>query len=182
MEDVRDSIGWVVNNGNQITEDTAVQADFENVFILGHLAGTIYTTTLLFHTTLLAPELRSHTRGIVLQGGIFRFPLELIGPLHPLLQLFDGDNEAAQANMPISLLEQAPDALLEGFPEVVIFMSEREPEGFAASNEELKGTLEKRLGRRIPLVVMKDHDHSPRIGRCGVEWGRMGRGGRRLGS
>ena len=77
--------------------------------------------------------------------------------------------------MPITLLNNAPDALLEGFPETIMLVSEREPEGFAASNEELREVLEKRLGRRIPCTVMTGHNHvSPHWALwsgAGEEWG-----------
>lgn len=77
--------------------------------------------------------------------------------------------------MPIALLNQAPEDLLKDFPETIMLVSEREPEGFAASNEELKGALEKKLGRQIPLTVLKGHNHaSPHWALwsgAGEEWG-----------
>ena len=175
VEDVRDSISWVVSNGVQITEGTGVNADFDDVFILGHSAGSIYAATLFFHPTLLPPELRSRVRGIVLKSGVYRYPRAEIGTQHPVLQLFDGDWEAVEADMPIALLNNAPEVSLKDFPETIMIMSEHEPDGFAASNEELKEALEKRLGRPIPLSVLKGHNHvSPHWALwsgAGEEWG-----------
>lgn len=175
VEDVRDAIGWVVNNGDHITRETKVRADFDNIFVLGHSAGTIYTATLLLHPTLLTPELRSHIRGIVLKSGIFRFPRDERHPLkHTVLQLY-GDWEMVEANIPITLLNQAPEELLVTFPEVIMFASEREPEEVMASNTELRETLEKKLGRPVPLTIMKGHNHiSPHWALwsgAGEEWG-----------
>ena len=124
---------------------------------------------------MLPPGLRSRIRGVVLKSGVYRYPRALIGTQHPVLQLFGGDWEAVEANMPIALLNQAPEELLKDFPEIIMLVSEREPEGFAASNEELKGVLEKKLGRQIPLTVLKGHNHvSPHWALwsgAGEEWG-----------
>lgn len=162
IEDVRDAISWTIANGaDEIVGDTGIQADFDHVFLLGHSAGTIYISTLLFHPTLLTPQLRSHIRGIVLKSGMFRFPRdERIALEHPLLQLY-GNWDEVEANMPIALLKQASDEVLRGFPEVMMLASEREPDGFFVTNEELRDSLEARLGRdiMIPLIIMKGHNH-----------------------
>ncbi|KZT66920.1 alpha/beta-hydrolase [Daedalea quercina L-15889] len=159
IEDIRDAVNWVVNNGDKIVEDTPIQADFDNVFLLGHSAGTIYTATLLFHPTLLTSHLRSHIRGVVLKSGIYRFPRnERMGPEHPLLQLY-GSWDEVEANQPMTLLEQAPDEHFQGFPQVVMFASQREPDWWMVSNEELREALQVRLGREVPLIVMKGHNH-----------------------
>lgn len=172
---MRDAIGWVVNNGDYITQETSVRADFNNIFVLGHSAGTVYTATLLFHPTVLTPQLRSRIRGIILKSGIFRFPQDEDYPLkHPLLQLY-GDWETVGANMPITLLNQAPEDLLRSFPEVIMFASEREPEQVMVSNKELKETLERKLGRQVPFTIMEGHNHiSPHWALwsgAGEEWG-----------
>ncbi|TFY57866.1 hypothetical protein EVJ58_g6768 [Rhodofomes roseus] len=160
IEDVRDSISWVVANGTEIVGDTGIQADFDNVFLMGHSAGTIYISTLLFHPTLLTPELRSHIRGVILKSGIFRFPRdESVGAGNPLLQLYGGWDEV-EANMPITLLNQASGELLTKFPKVLMFAGEREPDGFFPSNEEFKETLETKLGKQVKLIVMKGHNHA----------------------
>lgn len=175
IEDVRDAIAWVAKNGDQITQETNIRADFDNIFVLGHSAGTIYTATLIFHPTLLAPELRSRIRGISLKSGMFRFPRDEHDPMkHVLLQLY-GDWDTVDQNMPITLLNQASEGLLKSFPEIILFASEREPENVMVSNKELKETLEKKLGRQVPLTIMKGHNHiSPHWALwsgAGEEWG-----------
>ena len=172
---MRDAIAWVAKNGDQITQETNIRADFDNIFVLGHSAGTIYTATLIFHPTLLAPELRSRIRGISLKSGMFRFPRDEHDPMkHVLLQLY-GDWDTVDQNMPITLLNQASEGLLKSFPEIILFASEREPENVMVSNKELKETLEKKLGRQVPLTIMKGHNHiSPHWALwsgAGEEWG-----------
>lgn len=157
IEDVRDAISWVIANGaDEIVGQTGIQADFDHVFLLGHSAGTNHISTLLFHPTLLTPQLRTHIRGIVLKSGMFRFPRDELED--PLLQLY-GNWDEVETNMPIALLSQASDEALKEFPEVIMFASEREPDGFFVTNEELRESLEARLGRDIPLNVMKGHNH-----------------------
>ncbi|KAH9929190.1 Alpha/Beta hydrolase protein [Fomitopsis serialis] len=161
IEDVRDTISWVIANGaDEIVGQTGIQADFDHVFLLGHSAGTIYISTLLFHPTLLTPQLRSHIRGIVLKSGMFRFPRDKrMGLEDPLLQLY-GNWFEVEANMPIALLNQASDEVLKGFPEVIMLAREQEPDGFFVTNEErVREALEARLGRDIPLNFMKGHNH-----------------------
>ena len=174
---MRDAIAWVVDNGDQITRGADVRAefDFDNIFVLGHSAGTIYTATLLFHPTMLTPELRSRIRGVVLKSGMFRFPRGDHDPMkHVLLQLY-GDWDTVDQNMPITLFNQATEELLKSLPEIIMFASEREPENMMASNMELRETLEKKLGRPVPLTIMKGHNHiSPHWALwsgAGEEWG-----------
>ena len=106
---------------------------------------------------------------------MFRFPRDKHNPLkHVLLQLY-GDWDTVDENMPITLLRKAPQELLQNLPEVIMFASEREPENMLASNEELRETLEQKLGRPVPLTIMKGHNHiSPHWALwsgAGEEWG-----------
>ena len=160
VEDIRDTIGWTLANvGEVLAQGTGVQGDFDNVFLMSHSAGSCHTSTLLLHPTLLPSYLRTRIRGVVLQGGVYTFKRdESTSPDAPLLQLY-GSWDTVEENMPATLLQRAPADILETFPDVVIFVSEREISGFEEDNRLLAANLEKKLGKGVPVVVMKNHNH-----------------------
>ena len=160
MEDIRDAIGWTIANaGEVLAQSTGVQADFDNVFLMSHSAGSCHTSTLLLQPSLLPAHLRARICGIILQGGVYTFKRdESASPDTPLLQLYESW-DAVEENMPTTLLQRAPANVLETFPDVIIFVSEREIDGFAEDSHLLAANLEKKLGRSVPVVVMKNHNH-----------------------
>ena len=160
VEDIRDAIGWTLANvGEVLAQGTGVQGDFDNVFLMSHSAGSCHTSTLLLHPTLLPSYLRAHIRGVLLQGGVYTFKRdESTSPDAPLLQLY-GSWDTVEENMPATLLQRAPADILETFPDVVIFVSEREIDGFEEDNRLLAANLEKKLGKSVPVAVMKNHNH-----------------------
>ncbi|KZT66918.1 alpha/beta-hydrolase [Daedalea quercina L-15889] len=159
VEDLRDAIGWTIAKAHDILSGTDVQADFDHVFLMSHSAGACHTSTLLLHPTLLPPDLRSHIRGVILQGGVYTFKRDgSMGPDAPLLQLY-GSWDAVEANMPAMLLQRAPGELLENFPEVAVFYSEKDPEDFIENSKDFATSLGTKLGRSVPVVVMKEHNH-----------------------
>ena len=47
VEDLRDAIAWIVEHGENITRGTNIQGDFENIFAMGHSAGSTYLLTMI---------------------------------------------------------------------------------------------------------------------------------------
>lgn len=159
VEDIRDAIGWVIANADEVLADSGIQADFDHVFLMSHSAGSALSSTLLLHTTLLPPNVRARIHGVILQGGAYTFKRdESTSPDDPVLQLY-GSWDSVEANMPAALLRKAPQELLAGFPKVIVFVSERELDGFTENSEDFTETLKTKLGRQIPIVKMKDHNH-----------------------
>ncbi|KAH9840820.1 Alpha/Beta hydrolase protein [Rhodofomes roseus] len=159
VEDVRDAIQWVVANADEVLSGTGIQADFDHVFLMSHSAGSTHTSTLLLHPSVLPADLRRRIHGVILKGGVYSFERdESMSPNASLLQLY-GSWDAIEANMPATLLQRAPGELFENFPKVTVLVSEREPDGFIENSKSFAAALETRLGRSIPIVVMKDHNH-----------------------
>ena len=89
VEDMRDAIGWVIANADEVLADRGIQADFDHVFLMSHSAGSALSSTLLLHTTLLPPNVRARIHGVILQGGAYTFKRdESTSPDDPVLQLY----------------------------------------------------------------------------------------------
>ncbi|EPT02240.1 hypothetical protein FOMPIDRAFT_1047945 [Fomitopsis schrenkii] len=162
VEDVRDAVAWTHVHAGEVLAGTGIQAGFDNVFLMSHSAGSCHTTTLLLHPTLLPSHLRARIRGVILQGGAYTFKRDdSTSPDAPLLQLY-GSWDAVEASMPATLLERAPADILKSFPDaiVTVFVSEREIGGFAEDSRRFAATFEMVLGRRVPVVVMKNQNHN----------------------
>ncbi|EPT02231.1 hypothetical protein FOMPIDRAFT_1022891 [Fomitopsis schrenkii] len=159
VEDVRDAVDWTHVHAGDVLAGTGIQADFDNVFLMSHSAGSCHTATLLLHPTLLPSHLRARIRGVILQGGVYTFKRDdSTSPDAPLLQLY-GSWDAVEASIPATLLERAPADIVKSFPEVIVFISEREIGGFAEDSRLLAANLETKLGKEVPVVVMKNHNH-----------------------
>ena len=159
VEDVRDAVDWTLTNAGEVLAGTGVQGDFDNVFLMAHSAGSCHTATLLLHPTLLPSNLRANIRGVILKGGAYTLKRdESTSPDSPLLQLY-GSWDAVEASMPAALLEHAPADILESFPDIVLFVSEREIDGLIEDSRLFAANLETKLKKSVPLVVMKNHNH-----------------------
>jgi len=159
VEDLRDAIAWIVEHGENITRGTNIQGDFENIFAMGHSAGSTYLLTMILYPNILSSDLRSRIRGMILTGGVYKFtPENPIANPDALLKLY-GSWDDVQEKMPITLLQQASEELIISFPDTLVTASEREHKGIGPVNEEFVVTLRSKLGRDVPYSLMKGHNH-----------------------
>lgn len=166
INDVRDAILWVLEHTQEINQggtDAAVTADTENIFVMGHSAGSAYTASIAFHPSMLPlTVLKNNIRGLILQGGVYSFPIPKEGeedPSSPVLQLYRTPRGIAE-NMPLALLERASEERIGALPEVMFWVSERDPGWIVSSNKELLEVFGRRTSRvGEELRVMKGHNH-----------------------
>ncbi|KZT04036.1 alpha/beta-hydrolase [Laetiporus sulphureus 93-53] len=174
VKDIRDAIAWVLANTEEVGRRGTVHANFDNVMIMGHSAGSIYTATMMLYPGLLPLDVRSHIRGVILAGGIYRFSRESATADPAGLEGLYGSWEEVQNKMPATLPQRAPGEIVDGFPEVLMMASEREPDGVFEESEEFAAALGRKLGRKIGVSTMKKHNHlSPHLSLwsgSGEEW------------
>ena len=183
VEDVRDSISWILAHNPAIAAASPngqfpLTADLSNIFVLAHSAGGNHLASLYLSPDILplAHPVRNATRGLVPQGGAFKFYFEPEpnGPPE-VLEGYYGSREKTLETIPIELLKRAPQELIDSLPEWFILASEREPPDVRATNDEFVEILEKRLGKKVKYQFMKGHNHiSPHwalLSGEGEEWG-----------
>ncbi|CCL98496.1 uncharacterized protein FIBRA_00494 [Fibroporia radiculosa] len=159
IEDIRDAITFIVKYSEQVETEDNIQADFSNIFVMGHSAGSIYTATMLLYPNLLSREIRTRIRSAILTGGAYRFSPEIpAAAAVPFLQLY-GSWEQLLEKMPATLLERATSEALEPFPELLVMASEKEPPMIAPANLEFIAALNSKIGQDVPFSIMKGHNH-----------------------
>ncbi|TFK94517.1 alpha/beta hydrolase domain-containing protein [Polyporus arcularius HHB13444] len=163
VADIRDAIAWFIANTSAVASGKLPEnVDLSNIFVMGHSAGANHIMSLYLSPSILPLDspVRAATRGLIPQGGAFKF--EFGGPpvLPPgLLEGYYGSQEAALANMPWTLLENAPETLVAGLPEVFVLASENEPEDIKSGVDQFVKKLETRRGRVVKYEIMKGHNH-----------------------
>ena len=124
----------------------------------------------------LASPVRAATRALVPGGGAYAFAFPGPNALPPpLLEAFYGSQAAALENMPLALLQRAPEELVRGLPEMFVLRAEHDPDVLVKGNEEFVEALEARVGRKVKYGVQARHSHiSPSLALLtgdGEEWG-----------
>ncbi|PIL33095.1 hypothetical protein GSI_04544 [Ganoderma sinense ZZ0214-1] len=181
VEDVHDALAWVLANPSTITASPAstlpASAPLNNLFVLSQSAGTTHTVSLFLSPSLLPLDspVRAATRGLIPSGGTYVVDITKPIPLPPgVVDGYYGSLEAARKHLPLQLLADAPDELVQGLPEMFVLKSEKEPAFIDESNEVFVEALEGRLGRKVRYEVMKRHNHvSPHVALLtgeGEEW------------
>lgn len=156
--DIKDAFAFVVQHADEINADAPVQADVDNVYLLGHSAGAAIVSTMVLLPGFLSDDLRVRVRGLVLQGGAYHYRSG--EPLTPAVASYYDTDEGRRNNEPLALLEQAPDHLIGALPpNIMMSKSENEPKTIATMTDDFRTTLSGRLGHQVPLQVMKGHVH-----------------------
>ncbi|RPD58180.1 alpha/beta hydrolase domain-containing protein [Lentinus tigrinus ALCF2SS1-7] len=161
--DIRDAIAWFIANTSTVSSGKLSETvDLSKIFVMGHSAGANHVMSLYLSPSVLPLDspVRAATRGLIPKGGAFKFAFGGPPVLPPgLLEGYYGSEEAALANMPLTLLENAPEELIAGLPEVFVLASENEPEFIKAGVDEFVKKLEARRGRVVKYEIMKGHNH-----------------------
>lgn len=155
IQDIRDAVAWIVKNPEELNQAEGVGADTQSIFVMGHSAGACYTATMLLCPGLLPYEVQGNIRGLILKGGAYKFPAD---DSSVILQLYGAPQEITD-NMPITLLERAPNEVIQKLPDALFLVSEKEPGIIRAMNEEFLELFRKRTGKNVPLLIAKGHNH-----------------------
>ncbi|OJT12153.1 hypothetical protein TRAPUB_11302 [Trametes pubescens] len=163
-EDVRDAIAWFLANTAPVAAavpSAALALSNPSIFLMGHSAGAHIITSLFFLPSVLplASPVRAATRGLIPQGGVFRFDWEKLITRPGVLEDLYGSKETALELMPIALVEKADEALIASLPDVFVLVSERDPERLKDQTGELVKTLSTRSGKSVKYDAMKGHNH-----------------------
>ena len=180
--DVRDALAWFLAHTPAVAAASNGQfptsADLSNIFVLAHSAGGNHLASLYLSPDVMPLEhpVRAATRGLVPQGGAYRFYFEPEPNGDPtVLEGYYGSRENTLANIPLELLKRASDELVKSLPEWFVLASEREPPDVRMSNDMFVQLLEERLGKKVKYEFMKGHNHiSPHwalLSGEGEEWG-----------
>lgn len=182
VEDVRDAIAWVLANASTVTSAAPSTlppstTSLSDVFVLGHSAGSNHVASLYLSPAVLPLDspVRAATRGLCPGGGPYEFDFSAPPLLPPgVLEGYYGSQETALAQMPLKLLEDAPEELIKGLPEIFVMKSEYDMVAIHRSNDLFVSALEGRLGRKVRYEAMKRHNHiSPHwalLSGDGEEW------------
>ncbi|KAI0370651.1 alpha/beta hydrolase domain-containing protein [Pilatotrama ljubarskyi] len=178
-EDVRDALAWFLSNTSPVAASAPSSITLANpeIFVMGHSAGAHLITSLFFLPSILplSSPIRAATRGLIPQGGAFKFDFSkpLLAP-GTLEQLY-GSQEKALELMPVALVAKADEELVKSLPDVFVLVSELDPEPIKEGCDEFVKGLEGRLGKSVKYEVMKGHNHiSPHwalLSGEGEEWG-----------
>ncbi|OBZ73150.1 hypothetical protein A0H81_06915 [Grifola frondosa] len=158
-EDVRDAIGWVVHNIDEVMRGHDLQADTKSMFVTGHSAGSCHIMTMLLVPGLLPQDLRARIRGIIPKGGAFKFQHDNPHHYPATLAKYYGNAQDIFDKMPVTLLRRAPGEVMEEFPDYLIMVSEREGVALREGLDEILAVLNHRLNRDEKISVMKGHNH-----------------------
>ncbi|KAI0350287.1 alpha/beta hydrolase domain-containing protein [Trametes cingulata] len=180
-EDIRDAIAWFLSNTSPVAAPapSPLSSSLENpeIFVMGHSAGAHLITSLFLLPSVLplSSPIRAATRGLIPQGGAFKFdPSKPLLPPGTLEQLY-GSEEKALELMPLALVTKADEELVKSLPDVFVLVSELDPESIKDSCDKFVKALEGRVGKSVKYGVMKGHNHiSPHwalLSGEGEEWG-----------
>ncbi|KAI0631529.1 alpha/beta hydrolase domain-containing protein [Trametes polyzona] len=180
-EDVRDALTWFLANTASVAS-AAPTPSFPlptkpALFVMGHSAGAHLITSLFLLPSILplGSPVRAALRGLIPQGGVYRFDFENLITRPGLLEDLYGSKEKALELMPIALLQNADKEVVQSWPETFALVSEHDPDRLKNICDEFAKALEGRLGKSVKHEVMKGHNHiSPYwalYSGQGEEWG-----------
>ncbi|KAI0694034.1 Alpha/Beta hydrolase protein [Cytidiella melzeri] len=155
--DLKDAAAFVVQHAQEINADVDVKGDTERIFFMGHSAGAAIVTTMVLIPDFIPDDMRRRIQGLVLLGGAYHFRN---GPAPPPIAVYYETEDGIRQNEPLALLERAPTKLVSGLPPTLMLVSEKEPKGLVAVNEDFRDLLGGRLGVDIPILIMKGHNHT----------------------
>lgn len=162
--DVRDAVAWIAGHADEVNADSSVQADVDQLFIMGHSAGASIVSSALLLPNLVPAELKLRVRGVVLQGGAYHFQTKTIAIPPPTISAYYGADKDVLQNQPLSLLKNASADAIQSFPEPVLYVSEYEIPAISESSGDFVKLLSERLGKPVDTKVMKGHNHiSPHV-------------------
>jgi len=147
-KDVGDALDWIVSNLGK-------RGDTSRIFFLGHSAGALNQSLLLLHPTLLRPDLRERIKGVVFNGGAFRFESKAA---LVRVQSYYGYDGLHITNSPYGLLRSASDSFVAQLPPILSMRAEKEPKLVADMVEDFN-TLMKTRKVRLTEYLIKDHNH-----------------------
>ncbi|KAI9058955.1 alpha/beta hydrolase domain-containing protein [Trametes sanguinea] len=179
VEDVRDALAWFLANTGPVASATSspLSLDKPSIFIMGHSAGATLVSSLFLLPSILPLDspVRAATRGLVPQGGAYKFDFGRPTVAPGVLEQLYGSQERALELMPLSLVAKADDDVVRSLPDVFALVSELDPEQIKEGGDEFVKALEGRLGRSVRYEVMNGHNHiSPHwalLSGEGEEWG-----------
>lgn len=163
-EDIKDAVAWIVGHADEVTKGTNVQINTNQIFLFGHSAGASHVITTHLVPGLFPPELRSHVKGLIMNGAPYTFRPELLPPgpglpVEVMVQYYGGE-EALVEKEPYTLLKNAPEEILSSFPPSIIAWAEKEPDALEQMNKVfVKLAKEKLPNTEIVEHVLKGHNH-----------------------
>ncbi|CDO73880.1 hypothetical protein BN946_scf185016.g37 [Trametes cinnabarina] len=181
MEDVRDALAWFLSNIGSVNASapagSSLSLDNPGICVMGHSAGAAIISSLYLLPSVLPLDspIRAATRGLILQGGGFKFDFDSL-PIDPrvLLHLY-GSKERTLELEPVALVARVDDEVVRSLPDIFGLVSEFDIEQIKEGGDEFFKRLEKRLGKSVRYDVMKRHNHiSPHwalLSGDGEEWG-----------
>ncbi|OSC98636.1 alpha/beta hydrolase domain-containing protein [Trametes coccinea BRFM310] len=181
LEDVRDALAWFLANTGPVSAssppDLSLSLENPAIFVMGHSAGaTIVSSLYLLPSVLpLDSPVRAATRGLVPQGGAYKFDFARPTLAPGVLEQLYGSQESTLELMPVSLVARAKEEVVRSLPEVFALVSELDPAQIKEGGDEFVKALEGRVGKAVRYEVMKGHNHiSPHwalLSGEGEEWG-----------
>lgn len=165
-EDVCDAMSWVVENLSK--------GDSNRVFILGHSAGGVHVTGMLFIPSLFTPKVARSIRGVALLGVPYELSDHKRPHIHAASIQYYGSAKNVTANQPLGLLRRADEAYIGRLPPIRNMRAQSEPR-VLANGVQAFTRLFKEKGGIVEEFVLEGHDHlSPILSlSCGTgeEWG-----------
>ncbi|THH28850.1 hypothetical protein EUX98_g5338 [Antrodiella citrinella] len=163
-EDVKDAVAWVVDHPEEVAGDSAVKPDTDRIFLLGHSAGANHVITTFLLPDLLPANIRTRTKGVILNGAPYTFRPELIpnaAGMGDVLEKYYGPGQSVYEKEPLTLLLSASRELLDSLPPIIASRAEREPDSILQANLHfLKAIREKRPeAGAVEEYIMKGHNH-----------------------
>lgn len=158
-EDVRDAALWVVQNAHTVAAAGGIQPDTDALFLMGHSAGAVHLATVLLQSQLresIATSLLPRIRGLVFSAGAYTYAPSQGAEF---LVNYYGSVEATAQNVPLALLKAAPDEYLKLLPEILLVQAERDAAWVKASGDIFKDALHTGLGKEVPRIIGKGHNH-----------------------
>lgn len=173
-KDIKDAIAYAVSHADEINSDAPVQADLDQIFVMGHSAGAAILASMFLLPDFLPIELKSRIRGAILKAGVYHFHTKTSGIPSDTITAYYGSAENISRNEPLALLDAASDDAVRSLPDILGVVSEYEVASVNESHLDFFNTLRKRTGEDYHQLVMKGHNHiSPHIALCtgvGEQW------------
>lgn len=151
---------WIVAHPEYLADPRTPDPDVESLFLLGHSAGALHISTMLFLPDILPPALKSRIRGAVLVSGPYHFRGGA-NEFTPVLEQYFGGAEEQTQNSPEALFLRAGDKHIEALPRLYLVEAENEPGWLRLPGKDFADMLDAHpaLKSTVPKVFAKGHNH-----------------------
>jgi acetyl esterase/lipase len=150
-QDLRDALSYTISKIDGIEK----VADKQNIWLIGHSAGSTLQACLLFHPTLLPDDLRARIKGLIWNGGVFHFETNPPAMPHP----YFGEGDDVRKNSPLGLLKAAPQEHVDSLPPLLIVNAEKELDPIVEAAGDFTKVLRERGFKRLTEYTNEGHNH-----------------------